>query len=178
MQLYCPETLYSVYGLNFISTFTDIIQLTIFFYKPNHFNTMNVDDVKQDIKNKIAEINRSFPKYGIKSKEIRGDNIPLLQYRLVGISGVFKVYTVFLFIFLIIIAGLSSFSYTIKVFEIFKGSNLLNDFDVKKISELKNSPLLDVFTILWAIITFKIFRIKENLMKKIFLLQLMDKMDK
>ena len=150
-----------------------------FFYKPNHFNTMNVDEVKQDIKNKIAEINRSFPKYWSKTfnKEIREDKIPILQYHLVRTSSTFKFHKVSLIILLVITAGLSVCSYTIKVYELFMGYNLSNNFNVRFFSDLNNFYLLGVFTIIWAITTFRSYRIKENLIKKIFFLQMMDKMD-
>ena len=142
---------------------------------------MNVDEVKLDIKNKIAEINRSFPKYWWMktfNKEIREDKIPHLQYLLVGISNIFKFHKISLIFFFVITAGLSIFSFYIKQLVIIKGYNFSNDFIVKFFSDLNNFQLLGAFTIGWVITTFRSYKIKENLKKKIFLLQLMEKMDK
>jgi len=142
---------------------------------------MNVDEVKQDIKKEIAEINRSFPKYWWSktfNKEIREDKIPLLQYRLDTVSFTFKYHRVGLIILLVVTLGLSIFSFYIKQLVILKGYDFSNDFNVKFFSDLNNFYLLGVFTIGWVITTFRSYKIKENLIKKIFLLQLMDKMDK
>ena len=142
---------------------------------------MNVDEVKQDIKKEIAEINRSFPKYWWSktfNKEIREDKIPLLQYRLDTVSFTFKYHRVGLIILLVVTLGLSIFSFYIKQLVILKGYDFSNDFNVKFFSDLNNFYLLGVFTIGWVITTFRSYKIKENLIKKIFLLQLMEKMDK
>ena len=142
---------------------------------------MNVDEIKQDIKNKIAEINQSFPKYWWSktfNKEIREDKISLLQYRLDTVSFTFKYHKVGLIILLIVTVVLSIFSFYIKQLVIFKGYNFSNDFNVKFFSDLNNFQLLGVYTIGWVITTFRSYRIKENLIKKIFLLRLMEKMDK
>jgi len=137
---------------------------------------MDANEIKHDIRNQISAIDQTFPRYWGKSfnHELLDDNIDHLKFTLKGVMQNFRYYKVLTIITLALLSGLSVFSWVFAAIKQIQGTDLASIYNCGFFLNMNNFLVFILLSFLFLINTFRINKVKENLEKKIILIELLN----
>lgn len=125
---------------------------------------MIIDEIKLEIKKQISKTNQAFTNCwgGLYFNGLLDDNIASLEKHLKLITRKFKIYNILSVILSTILIIFSMLKY----------------FDIMNYVNMNKAGLVILFTIVFLINTYRFYKLKVNLENKIYLLNLLDKIDR